>query len=149
MEVVILVGIQASGKSTFFKQVFGDTHVRISRDMLRTAYREKLIFEACLMAKQNLVVDKTNLTRDERAIYIAKARESGFSVIGYYFRTDVDGALERNACRQGKARIPDKGILGSVKRLELPSKREGFDELYYVTTVPEGEFIVELWKDEV
>ncbi len=35
-EVVILVGMQGSGKSTFFKQRFVDTHSRINLDMLQT-----------------------------------------------------------------------------------------------------------------
>ena len=34
MEAVIFTGIQASGKSTFFKERFFDTHVRINLDML-------------------------------------------------------------------------------------------------------------------
>ena len=36
MQVVILIGIQGSGKSTFCRKRFFDTHVRINLDMLRT-----------------------------------------------------------------------------------------------------------------
>jgi predicted kinase len=39
MEAVILVGIQASGKSTFYAQRFFDTHVRISRTARSDAVR--------------------------------------------------------------------------------------------------------------
>src|SRR4051812_8782542 len=36
MEAVILIGIQGSGKSTFYRERFFDTHVRVSLDLLKT-----------------------------------------------------------------------------------------------------------------
>ena len=41
MECVIFIGIQASGKTEFYKQNFFKTHVRISMDMLKTRHREE------------------------------------------------------------------------------------------------------------
>ena len=41
MELILLIGIQASGKSTFFKRRYCDTHVRINLDMLKTRHREE------------------------------------------------------------------------------------------------------------
>ena len=78
MEVVIFVGIQASGKSSFFKERFFNTHVRINLDMLRTRNRERIIFEACLKAKQPTVIDNTNFSVSQRAYYILAARAAGF-----------------------------------------------------------------------
>ena len=149
MEAVIFVGIQGSGKSTFFKEQFFDTHIRINLDMLRTKNREKVIFEACLEAKQRLVIDKTNLTEEEREKYISKARRYGFKVVGYYFRTDLTSAIERNNRRLGKAKVPEKAILGSFSRLEIPQLGEGFDELFYVYIGSEDQFVVENWNNEV
>ena len=63
MEAVILIGIQGSGKSTFYRERFFDTHVRISLDLLRTRHREALLLRACLEGKQRFVVDKMS-TRD-------------------------------------------------------------------------------------
>ena len=149
MEAVIFIGIQGSGKSTFFKQRFFDTHIRINLDMLRTKHREKLLFEACLEAKQNLVIDKTNLTREEREKYIIAAKSFKFKVVGYYFQTNLEKAIERNNQRTGKAKVPEKGLLGSFKRLQIPTFDEGFDELFYVSINDENKFVVEDWKDEV
>ncbi len=149
MEAVIFVGIQGSGKSTFFKQRFFDSHVRINLDMLRTKHREKLLFEACLEAKQNFVIDKTNLTREEREKYIVKAKSFRFKIIGYYFQTNLEKAMRRNNQRTGKAKIPDKGLFSSFKRLQVPKFEEGFDELFYVSVNDENRFIVEDWKDEI
>ena len=149
MEVVIFVGIQGSGKSTFFKERFFDSHIRINLDMLRTKNREKLIFEACLEAKQKFVVDKTNLTREEREKYIVQAKSFGFKIIGYYFQTDLKKAIERNDGREGKAKVPAKALLGSFKRLQIPQFEEGFDELFYISINEENRFVVENWKDEI
>jgi predicted kinase len=149
MEAVIFVGIQGSGKSTFFKQRFFETYIRINLDMLRTRYRENLIFEACLEAKQKFVIDNTNLTRLEREKYIVRAKIYGFEVIGYYFQTDLKKSIERNNRREGKAKIPEKGLLAAHKRLQIPQFDEGFDELFYVSITEENNFAVESWKDEI
>jgi hypothetical protein len=52
MQLVLFVGVQASGKSTFFRQRFAETHLRLSLDVLRTRHREAILFNACLEAKQ-------------------------------------------------------------------------------------------------
>ena len=73
-QLVILMGAQASGKSSFYLHQFFATHIRINLDMLKTRHREKLIFEACLAAKQSVVIDNTNPTRQDRARYIGPAK---------------------------------------------------------------------------
>lgn len=149
MTAIILIGIPASGKSTFCKDRLFNSHVRINLDMLKTRHREKLIFHACLTAKQPVVIDNTNATAAERSRYIAPAKDVGFEVIGYYFSSRIQDALERNRQRQGSAQIPDKGVIGVAGRLELPSLSEGFDKLWYVTMDDNGGFVVEEWNDEL
>lgn len=143
MEAVIFVGIQGAGKSTFCREYFFDSHIRINLDMLRTRYREKLLLEACLEAKQKFVVDNTNLTREEREKYIAQAKSCGFKITGYYFQTNLEKALERNNRREGKAKIPEKGLFAALKRLQIPIFEEGFDELFRVRISDENRFVVE------
>jgi predicted kinase len=149
VEAVIFVGIQAVGKSSFYRERFFDTHLRINLDMLKTRYRERILLRACLDAKQPFVVDNTNPSVEERARYIEIARSGGFRLVGYYFRSPPKDALTRNARRTGKARIPEKGILGTHKRLRVPRLEEGFDELYYVRIDETGCFVVEEWSDEL
>ncbi len=149
MEAVILIGIQASGKSSFFKERFFDTHVRINLDMLRTRHREKVLVEACLAAKQQFVVDNTNPTREDRARYIAPARAAGFRVVGYYFQSKVGDCKERNAGRAEDKRVPLPGLLGTHARLEIPARDEGFDDLRYVRIDASGSFVEEEWSDEI
>jgi len=138
MEAIILVGIQGSGKTTFFKEQFFETHIRLNLDMLRTRHRERLLFQACLDAKAKVVVDNTNTLRTERERYIMAARQAQFRIVGYYFVPDVQGCLRRNATRPGTASIPEKAILGTKKQIQEPSFDEGFDELYHVEILPDS-----------
>lgn len=145
MEAIIFIGIQASGKSTFYRERFFDTHVRISLDMLRTRNRERLLLEACLRGQQPFVIDNTNVTAAERARYLAPAREAGFRTVGYFFEPDPRGAFARNAQRAEPRRVPPAGLFGTLKRLEPPTPAEGFDELHRVHVPAPGEFAVEAW----
>ena len=79
-EAVIFTGVQAAGKSTFYRERFFETHVRINMDMLRTRRRERLLLDACLAGRQPFVVDNTNVLAAERARYIEPARAAGFIV---------------------------------------------------------------------
>lgn len=143
MEAVILIGIQATGKSSFYLRHFFGTHVRINMDMLKTRHREQLLLRACVEGGTPFVADNTNPSASERARYILPARAARFRVVGYYFRSSVSDALKRNASRAGAERVPDKGIFGTHKRLQLPTYAEGFDELFYVTLDDERGFVVE------
>lgn len=147
MEAILFVGIQATGKSSFFRERFFDTHVRINLDMLRTRHRERLLLDACLEGKQPFVVDNTNPTRAERARYVELAHARGFRVIAYFFQSGITGALDRNARRERP--VPPRGVRGSHARLQLPSRDEGLDELWFVRMNDDGGFQVEAWSDEV
>jgi len=150
MEAILLIGIQAVGKSAFYKERFFTTHVRINLDMLRTRHREMLLVEACIAAKQPFVVDNTNIFRQERARYIELARPAGFRIAGYYFQSRLQDALQRNRRRTGKANIPEKGLISKHRQLEIPRYAEGFDQLYYVLIDPSSnEFVVREWKEEI
>ncbi|NHZ34831.1 hypothetical protein [Massilia rubra] len=70
MEAIIFVGLQASGKSNFYKNNYFNTHLRISNDLLKTKYREKKLLDICLETSMPFVVDNTNPTREVRAKYI-------------------------------------------------------------------------------
>ncbi|MEP6776545.1 MAG: AAA family ATPase [Chloroflexota bacterium] len=143
MEAIIFVGMQASGKSTFYKERFFDTHVRINLDMLRTRHRERLLLHTCIEMKQRFVVDNTNPTSAHRAGYIAPTKAAGFAVVGYYFDASVSECVARNNTRVGAARIPVVGIYSTAKKLQAPSLSEGFDTLYYVRIDGRGGFVVE------
>ena len=122
MECIIFIGIQASGKSTFYKEKFFSTHVRINLDMLKTRRREDLFLSASLLAKQSFVVDNTNPGVEDRKKYIENAKKSGFKVIAYYFEPDYAESIRRNERRAGQAKISEAGIRSVMKKLAFPSR---------------------------
>ncbi|MBI1452686.1 MULTISPECIES: ATP-binding protein [Acinetobacter] len=142
MQLIIFSGVQASGKSTFYKQYFYTTHLRLNLDMLKTRHRENILFEAALASKTKLVIDNTNPDRESRARYIQRAIDAGFEVIAYYFETDLDSTLARNRLRQGKANIPEAGVRATYKKIQVPQCNEGFTEIFKVKIIAQGEFSI-------
>ncbi|MCP1222793.1 ATP-binding protein [Sebaldella sp. S0638] len=141
-ECVIFVGIQGSGKSTFYKENFFRTHIRINLDMLKTRNRERILTEACFEAKQNFVVDNTNPTAENRKKYIKGAKKSGFKVIVYYFDTEYHTALKRNNSRSGKEKVPERAVLSTKNQMEKPRFEEGIDEIFTVITENNNIYVI-------
>lgn len=136
MELVILIGLQASGKSTFRRLRFDATHVVVSKDLFRNnrhpARRQAQLVREALEAGRSVVIDNTNPTVESRAPLIAEARAHGASVSGYYFESSVADCVERNARRAGRARVAEVGLYATAKLLVRPRRVEGFDQLWYV-----------------
>jgi predicted kinase len=143
MEAVILCGVQGSGKTTLYRDRFLATHVRVSMDLLRTRHREAAFLELCLETRQRFVVDNTNATAAERRRYVEPARAAGFKAIGYLVEVDAAEALARNAERTGPARVPERGVVGTARRLIRPTLEEGFEELWHATAAPGGGWRIE------
>jgi predicted kinase len=148
VEAVIFIGIQGCGKTTFYKERFFETHVRVSRDMLKTKPRERILLGACLAAKQPFVLDNTNPLASQRAEIIGPARAAGFRVIACYFRCGLRQALWRNRRRPAGHVIPVPGVIATFKKLQPPSWAEGFDEIRVVSSNEANEFAVEEWTKE-
>jgi predicted kinase len=143
MEMVLFIGIQATGKSSFYLERFFRTHVRVNLDMLKTHHREDLLVKACLEGKTPFVVDKMNLTKADRAAYIGPAKAAVFRVCGYSFDSGLPGALQRNARRNAAERVPEGALRGARARLQPPSFDEGFDHLFSARMDGQGGFAVE------
>jgi predicted kinase len=135
-EAVIFVGLQGSGKTTYFNKHFAGTHQHISRDVQKSVGREMTLFCECLEAGHSFVLDDTNATRPTRAHYIREAKAAGFKVIAYFFDTPVRTAIGRNNHRKDKKPIPVPAILRAAKGLQAPSPDEGFDEVRTITPEP-------------
>jgi predicted kinase len=149
MELILFVGLQASGKTSFYVERFLHSHARVSLDLLRTRPRERKFLELCLATRMPVVVDNTNPTRADRLRYVDPAKAAGYAVHLYFFRSRVAECIARNEGRAGKARVPRIALLGTSKRLEVPSPDEGFDVMRFVTIADGGGFTVEDWRDEV
>ncbi|GAA0332089.1 ATP-binding protein [Actinoallomurus spadix] len=134
--LAILIGLQASGKTTFFRQVLAPEYVHVSKDDFRRARRRQArqmrLVEEALTAGLNVAVDNTNPSPEEWRPLAEAAQRHGAKVVGYWFPPDVPGSLRRNASRTGENRVPEVGLFATLKRLRRPRPSDGFDELYEV-----------------
>jgi len=136
MEMIILIGLQASGKSTFFRDFFAATHEHISKDQMRNikhrGNRQAQLIEEALQKGRAVVIDNTNPTIEDREPLIRLGRMYDAEISGYYFESQARQCLERNRLREGKARVPDVAIYVTASKLVRPSYKEGFDRLFSV-----------------
>lgn len=146
MQAVIFMGLQASGKSSFYRDRFFKTHLLISLDQIRTRHRESQLLSVCLETNQRFVIDNTNPRRDDRQRYLPAAKKARFETVGYYFRSSIEECLARNSSRE--TRIPEPAILRTASNLERPTPEEGFDQLFHVH-ISESGFVVKEWEDEI
>jgi predicted kinase len=133
-EAVIFIGLQGSGKTTYFTNHFAATHTHVSRDIQETAERERALIRECLQSGRSFVVDNTNATRAVRAPYIREAKAAGFYVLCFFFDTSIRTAIGRNNHRKDKKPIPVPAMLRTAKRLEPPSLEEGIDRIRTITS---------------
>ena len=144
-QVVIFMGIQASGKSTFFERVLAEHgYVHINLDTLHTRHREQMTILDCYQKAASFVVDNTNPEKTDRLRYIPEAKRQGYEVIGIFFQSIVKDCILRN---EGRARqVPRHAIPCTQNKLQLPEYAEGFDRLYFVS-IADGGFHITEWKD--
>ncbi len=145
--MVIMMGIQGSGKSTFYRKYLSDEYVRINLDTLKTRTQEWLAVEECLKKGENFAVDNTNPTKYDRSRYIIPAKLAGYKIIGYFMESKLKACIIRNNQRSGAEKIPEKAIAATSNKLQIPNFDEGFDELYFVRN--DGETMtIEKWRTE-
>jgi predicted kinase len=127
--VAVLVGLQASGKTTFCRELLGG-YVQVSKDHWPNASNRqrrqlRLVGEA-LAAGLNVVVDNTNPSPDEWEPLIETAGQAGARVVAYWFPPDLAAALRCNAARVGRSRVPEVGVRAVMARLRRPELADGF-----------------------
>jgi len=152
VELVVLIGLQASGKSSFVRAHLAETHVHVSKDLYRSARRpakrQAREIAAAFEAGRSVVVDNTNPSAAVRAELIKLGQVYGARIVGYYFQSVLEDCLVRNDARLGDARVPRVALLSTTKKLELPALSEGFDQLSYVTLAESPvDFVVGPWRE--
>ena len=145
-KMVLMIGIQGSGKSTFYQKYLAENYVRINLDTLKTRHQENLLISECVRNEKNFAIDNTNPTRADRQRYIPLVRQAGYKVVGYFMESKLKACIERNNQRTGTARIPAAAIAATSNKLQLPTYAEGFDELYFVKN--DGQTMtIEKWRE--
>ena len=144
----MLIGVPASGKSTWVKQnrrgavvASSDDYIEKQAERLKSTYSD--VFNDYVKdanrhaqdtAKQafadgmDVIWDQTNLTRNSRKSKLAMAPK-GYKKVAVYFPTPAPEVHKKRLdSRPGKT-IPDFVMNSMIKTLEPPSKEEGFDEI--------------------
>jgi predicted kinase len=145
-EVIFLVGIPTSGKSTFSNQQKYKNYARVSSDDIlqeiakerqqsyNTIFKANIRFAQIAMMKvlrkaveenKSILWDQTNITKKQRREKL-KHIPSHYKKTAVYFVVPLETALKRNTQRPGKV-IPPEVLEKMIEDYELPTLEEGFD----------------------
>lgn len=138
LELVVMVGIQGSGKTTWVAAHLAATHAVVSKDHWphardREALQRRLVSHL-LATGRSVVVDNTSPSPADRAALVSIGHARGATVRAVFLDTPFPVCLARNAARAGRARVPVAGMLATRSRLVPPAAAEGFDQVDVVRT---------------
>lgn len=146
-ELVIAIGLPASGKSTYYEENYVDEDmVHISSDAIReevfgdvndqTHNGEvfNIMFNRVVESLKNdesVYYDATNISRKRRMNFIKEVKNAvkkDIHVVGLVFAYPIEVIKERNS-KRGRV-VPEEVIDRMLRNFEVPYKAEGFDELF-------------------
>lgn len=147
--IILMVGLPASGKSTIVKQYENLGYVAISRDKktMSTATETASLTKE-IKKGNNVIIDNTNTLLSTRKIFIDFAKNNNLTIGVHYINTSKDDCLINSLNRMYEqcgtiymhiSDIPVKlksnanlfvisAIFSMVKNFEKISKSEGFDQ---------------------
>lgn len=134
MEMILFVGLPGSGKSTYYKNHFFNSHLRISNDLLKTRNRTEKLLAFCRETDMSFVIDNTCTTKAVRKRFLDFCSTLKIPIHKkcIYFDSPIDVCIKRNQSRIGKEKVPEIAIFGKAKEFEIPEISEGFDELIII-----------------
>ena len=158
-ELILMMGVPGSGKSTYARNILKYGDIYVSRDEIRYSM---LTDEDDYFAKENEVIktfiqyidealvdtqyqgkvyaDATHLSPKSRVQVLNQLKNKNkVSVI--YLDVPLNVILARNAQREGRALVPENVIRRMYKSIILPTKAEGIEKLI---TIDENQEVKEI-----
>lgn len=142
LEVVVMVGCPASGKSYFAKKHFeSNGYAYINRDTLGTWQKCVAALENAVKSGKSAVVDNTNPDRESRKRYIDASRKHKAAVRCFLMQTSNKQARHNNVFREiinsSHVVVSDLVFNGYNSKFQEPTLKEGFEQIVRVNFVPE------------
>jgi len=145
-ELIILVGLPASGKSSLSKKIVRDNYKNnkyiiveiINQDNLKTINKCLSETEKFLSKNISIIIDKTNPTIKDRKLFIDLAKKYNYKSTCIIFNTNKDLAVHNNHYRAYKTKtelIPTIVYNKFNKYYEEPNKLEGFDNIININSM--------------
>lgn len=138
-KLIMMVGVPASGKSTYVKNHATPKDIVISRDDIRFDMvpdslpyfsKEKEVFKEFVRQAQDAIdantynrifLDATHLNEKSRNKVLNKLNLKGVRLEAVYFDLPAETVSERNNKRVGRYRVPDEAMQQMAERLTCPS----------------------------
>lgn len=150
MEIAIMCGLPAAGKSSIVEEYKGRGFVKLSRDDVGGSSDGLLTekFKNLLRQKADkIILDNTHPTKESRQAFIKLAKDAGYRVVCVHMTTKIEDAMvnavSRMVHRHGKLftkqaeytaskdpnMFPIAALYSMNKKFEPPVMSEGFDEI--------------------
>jgi adenylate kinase family enzyme len=154
-EIVIIVGLPGSGKTSFATRLVANGFVRISQDDMGRKKCEAMARQ-CASDNKRVVLDRCNVTSADRIEWLGmmKRRDSTQHVAAVFFDFDQKTCVERVYDRTNHPTIKggNKKKAGTIvgvqfNKLEPPREgQDGIDKVYTIRSFEEAERILQSWE---
>lgn len=144
LEVIVMVGGPASGKSFFCKTyLIPNGYAHINRDKLGSWQRCVQSLTDCLQRKQKVVIDNTNPDPESRKRYTAVVRQQKVKCRCFVMTTPHLQMLHNNKFREltdkTHTKVGEMVINSFRKNYQPPALNEGFSDIVNVPFIPKFE----------
>lgn len=145
-QLVVMVGLQGSGKSFYAKENYKNYEI-LSSDTIREQIlgdkeydpndnnkvfdRLYTLMQSNLLTSRDVVIDATNITRKSRKNMFDRIKNIDCEVTAIVMATPVDICITRKATREKK--VPQEHIRRYYKSFEFPQKFEGFHNIEIIS----------------
>ena len=150
---IMLVGVPASGKSTWLRTKYGEygTYVASTDNIIEEiassygmtydegfkeliGFADKVMWRmitTCMMRQLDFTIDRTNLTAKSRAKFIQKLKLHRYEIECVVFPTPEPEEWKRRLDSRSGKTIPQEVLDRMVDSYEMPLMSEGFTSITY------------------